>query len=66
MKKISFRTLLCLSLALPLTSWSQKKSNPVLSIQGGQVKGVETATKGVVVYKGIPFAAPPVGKLRWR
>ena len=66
MKKISFRTLLCLSLALPLTSWSQKKSNPVLSIQGGQIKGVETATKGVVVYKGIPFAAPPVGKLRWR
>ena len=66
MKKISFRTLLCLSLALPLTSWSQKKSNPVLSIQGGQIKGVETATKGVVVYKGIPFAAPPVGKLPWR
>ena len=55
-----------LSLILSLTSWSQKNSNPVLNIQGGQIKGVETPTKGVVVYKGIPFAAPPVGKLRWR
>lgn len=66
MKKISLRTLLFLSLVLSLTSWSQKNSNPILNIQGGQIKGVETATKGVVVYKGIPFAAPPVGKLRWR
>ena len=66
MKKISFLTLLYLSMVLPLTSWSQKNSNPVLSIQGGQIKGIETPTKGVVVYKGIPFAAPPVGKLRWR
>ena len=66
MKKISFRTLLCLSMVLSLTSWSQKNSNLVLSIQGGQIKGVETPTKGVVMYKGIPFAAPPVGKLRWR
>ena len=66
MKKISFRTLLCLSMVLSLTSWSQKNSNLILSIQGGQIKGVETPTKGVVVYKGIPFAAPPVGKLRWR
>lgn len=66
MKKISLRTLLFLSLVLPLTSRSQENSNPVLNIQGGQIKGVETPTKGVVVYKGIPFAAPPVGKLRWR
>jgi len=37
-----------------------------LTIEGGQVKGVMTSTKGVIAYKGIPFAAPPVGKLRWR
>jgi para-nitrobenzyl esterase len=66
MKKLSFPTLLFLSVILSLASWSQKSSNPVLTVVGGQVKGVEASTKGVIVYKGIPFAAPPVGKLRWR
>lgn len=64
MKNLSFPALLFLSLTFSLASWSQ--SNPVLTIEGGQVKGVATPTKGVIVYKGIPFAAPPVGKLRWR
>ena len=39
---------------------------PVLEITGGQVRGVETATAGVDLYKGIPYAAPPVGDLRWK
>lgn len=66
MKKNYWRILPCLSLILCLTSWSQPSSNPILTIQGGQVKGVETSTKGVVSYKGIPFAAPPIGALRWK
>src|SRR5688572_8079536 len=66
MKKLSSRSLLLLSIVLSLTSWSQKNSNPVLTIKGGKVKGVETPTKGIIAYKGIPFAVPPVGKLRWK
>src|ERR1041384_5006906 len=66
MKKVYFSMMQCLSLLLSLSLFSQKNSNPVLTIQGGQVKGVETSTKGVIVYKGIPFAAPPVGNLRWK
>src|SRR5690348_16268495 len=35
-----------------------------IKVQGGLVRG--TAEGGLVVYRGIPFAAPPVGDLRWR
>lgn len=37
---------------------------PVVSTTNGAVKGV--ATSMVTSYKGIPYAAPPVGDLRWK
>jgi para-nitrobenzyl esterase len=62
MKKLSFFAVIFTSLGLISCS----DSNPVLTIEGGKVIGVQTPTKGIIAYKGIPFAAPPVGNLRWK
>jgi para-nitrobenzyl esterase len=35
-----------------------------VKVEGGLVQG--TSEDGLSVYRGIPFAAPPVGDLRWR
>jgi para-nitrobenzyl esterase len=35
-----------------------------VDVTGGRVSGV--VTNGIVAFKGIPFAAPPVGALRWK
>lgn len=40
-------------------------SGPIVTVTGGQVLGVPL-DKGGAVFKGIPFAQPPVGDLRWR
>ncbi len=54
-----------LAAALALFACTGPES-PVLSIEGGLVRGVATDIEGVTVFRGIPFAAPPVGENRWK
>ena len=52
--------------ALSLCACSNETGNPVLSIEGGKVQGVVCDSTDVIAYKGIPYAAAPVGELRWK
>ena len=40
--------------------------NRVVATESGLVQGVPGNTPQYTVFKGIPYAAPPVGELRWR
>jgi para-nitrobenzyl esterase len=52
-----------------ITSFWQNRDVTVfdkIKVDGGYVSGTVNSTGDVHFFKGIPFAAPPVGKLRWR
>ena len=37
-----------------------------VKVEGGQIVGVPGRDASIMVFKGVPYAAPPVGNLRWR
>ncbi len=38
-----------------------------VTVTGGQIRGAQAdSSSEVMVFKGVPFAAPPIGDLRWR
>jgi carboxylesterase type B len=43
-----------------------KTIEPQVQVEAGIVRGVPRDEHGVLAFKGIPHAAPPIGDLRWR
>jgi para-nitrobenzyl esterase len=59
------RILILLWVALPLGLFAQlNNENPQAKTANGIVEGISVS--GISIFKGIPFAAPPVGDLRWK
>lgn len=58
-------TLITLILLLIIINvFPQNKKTAIVKVDGGQIEG--SLENGVAVYKGIPYAAPPTGDLRWK
>ena len=62
-------TLACLSLAAALAAGGvagAREAGPQIRLRAGFLQGVAAPDTGVTSYKGVPYARPPVGDLRWR
>ncbi|MEE3380108.1 MAG: carboxylesterase family protein, partial [Lachnospiraceae bacterium] len=51
---------------VPAVAGKNPEVTDVLHISEGDITGVKTEDGEVEVYTGIPYAAPPVGDLRWK
>lgn len=66
MKMLGWVWSLAVVLSLPavLPAAAASAPSPVVRIAAGRVRGA--ARDGLMIFKGIPYAQPPVGPLRWR
>lgn len=55
-----------LFLLIVVAACSGNKGLDQVKTTEGLVSGVRNATNDVIAFKGVPFAAPPVGALRWQ
>lgn len=55
-----------IALIMSCAGKQNKLIDPIVDTEYGKVQGVVNESGTLVSFKGIPYAAPPVGDLRWR
>ena len=60
------RKLCVIFLLSAFAAFNAHAQGPQVTIANGRVEGVVDAATGIRMFKGIPFAQPPVGDLRWK
>lgn len=56
--------ILLLGILIPVVSFSLSAQLKIVKTVNGKVEGYQSGD--IAIFKGIPFAAPPVGELRWK
>ena len=62
----SGKRLFLLAFVLAMTQAAGARAASLVKIASGTIQGTTGADPNIRVFEGIPFAAPPVGKLRWQ
>lgn len=62
MRRVLMAVLLSSLFSLPIFG----SVNAPVQVSGGMVKGIPGSDPSVTAFRGIPYAAPPVGNLRWK
>ncbi len=57
---------LAVSLCLLAYGSASAEPGPIVAVEGGEIQGSFEADGEIAVFKGIPYAAAPVGELRWK
>jgi len=63
-KSLLASALVYLTPSISLAQESSPINTETINVESGLLRGINDA--GLTIYKGIPYAAPPVGELRWR
>src|SRR5215470_5619861 len=66
MSRFRGSTRIALSLALATFSVVAARPADQVTVDSGRLKGAYNSDHSVLIFKGVPFAAAPVGNLRWR